>query len=116
MTKIKLDTGEEISISQQVYASITAANKDNAFRWLEDNGFGGLIKVDVTTKFGRDELDKAKVMEAEMNSRGFAVALKQAVAPQTLKAFLREQITTGRQVPLALFSAQPVWTAKIKKG
>ncbi len=46
--KLELNTGEKISVSQEVYASIPNEHKDQAFRWLNDNGFGGLIKVGVS--------------------------------------------------------------------
>ena len=44
---------------------------------------------------------------------GFDPALDQGVHAQTLKAFLKEQLSKGANIPLELFGARPVWTAKI---
>lgn len=112
--QLQLATGEKITITQEVYASIPAAGKDAAHRWLEENGFAGLIKVGVTTQYGKGERDAAVDLFNELQQRGLAAKFDESVHPQTLKAFLKEQITTGQNVPLELFGARPVWTAKIK--
>ena len=112
--KLALSTGQKITISQEVYASIPAASKDEAHRWLEANGFGGLIKVGVTTQYGKGERDEALQLFSELQGRGLSAKFDESVHAQTLKAFLREQISSGNNVPLELFGARPVWTAKIK--
>jgi hypothetical protein len=112
--KLELSTGQKITISQEVYASIPAAGKDEAHRWLENNGFGGLIKVGVTTQYGKGERAEALTLFNELHGRGLSAKLDESVHPQTLKAFLKEQISSGNNVPLELFGARPVWTAKIK--
>ena len=112
--KLELSTGQKITISQEVYASIPAASKDEAHHWLETNGFGGLIKVGVTTQYGKGERDEALKLFSELQGRGLSAKFDESVHAQTLKAFLREQISSGNNVPLELFGARPVWTAKIK--
>lgn len=115
LEEIKLDTGEKLSVKQDVYASIPAAQKDQAFQWLEDNGFGGLIKVEVAADFRKGEAEQALELFRELQTRGLQVGFDQSVHAQTLKAFLREQLAVGTNVPLDLFGARPVWTAKITK-
>jgi len=112
--ELKLSTGQKITIGQEVYASIPAANKHAAMEWLEYNGFGGLIKVGVQTQYGKGEIESAKELYKELQQRGINCKFDETVHPQTLKAFLREQISNGNNVPLELFGARPVWTAKIK--
>lgn len=112
--KLELSTGQKITIAQEVYASIPASSKDEAHRWLEANGFGGLIKVGVTTQYGKGERDEALQLFSELQVRGLNAKFDESVHAQTLKAFLREQISSGNKVPLELFGARPVWTAKIK--
>lgn len=111
---LRLESGEELSMKQDVYASIPAASKVAAFKWLEDGGFSGLIKTDVVISYGRDEASIARKMLADLGKKGLSVKLNEAVNPQTLKAFLREQIAEGTDIPLELFGARPVWTAKVK--
>lgn len=113
LEELKLDTGEKLSVKQDVYASIPAAQKEQAFQWLEDNGFGGLIKVEVAADFRKGEVEFAIALFKELQERGLQVGLDRSVHSQTLKAFLREQLAIGGNVPLDLFGARPVWTAKI---
>lgn len=114
LESVKLETGQTITVGQEVYASIPVEKKETAFTWLQNNGFGGLIKVEVSSKFGRDANAQALNLFEELCDRGLDPKYDQSVHPQTLKAFLKEQISCGANVPLDLFGARPVWTAKIK--
>lgn len=113
LEEVKLETGQKISIKQDVYASIPAASKGQAYDWLNEHGFGGLIKVEVSTTFAKGEQDKALTLHTTLTNMGLQPDLDQSVHAQTLKAFLREQIADGNNIPLDLFGARPVWTAKI---
>lgn len=113
LEELKLVTGQKLSIKQEVYASIPASNKNAAFQWLNDNGFGGLIKIEVDASFGKGEQDAAMALYQELNSRGLTASFDQGVHAQTLKAFLKEQLAQGTNIPLDLFGARPVWTAKL---
>lgn len=113
--KIKLETGEEIKVGLEVYAAIPAAFKDEAFKWLEDNGHGGLIKTQVSAVFGKGELEEAKLAAQRFaESTGKPVEIGRSVHASTLKSFLKEQIAAAAEIPLELFGARPVNTAKIK--
>jgi len=113
LEEIKLDTGQKLSVKQDVYAAIPTGQKEQAFTWLEQNGFGGLIKVEVTADYRKGEADAALQLFQELQERGLQVEFGQSVHAQTLKAFLREQLANGTNVPLDIFGARPVWTAKI---
>lgn len=113
LEEVKLETGQKISIKQDVYASIPAASKGAAYDWLNEHGFGGLIKVEVSATFAKGEQDAALELHKQLLAQGLQPDLDQSVHAQTLKAFLREQIAAGTNVPLDLFGARPVWTAKI---
>lgn len=115
ISSITLDTGEKLKVEQEVYASIPAANKNAAYAWLDDNGFGGLIKILVDAQFGKGEQEAATALMQELQERGLQVTAEQSVHASTLKAFLKEQLSKGANVPLDLFGARPVWAAKISK-
>lgn len=114
LCKVALDSGQTISIKQDVYASIPASGKDDAYEWIEDNGFGGLIKTIISVQYGKGELDKAQELLEELQEKGLNPDIKRDVHAQTLKAFLNEQIGKGAAVPLDLFGARPVFVAKVK--
>lgn len=114
ITSMVLETGQTLKVAQEVYASIPAAQKSAAFKWLNDNGFGGLIKVSVEADFGKGEAEEAKELLQELTGRGLTTSFSEDVHAQTLKAFLKEQIAKGNEeLPLDLFGARPVWTAKV---
>lgn len=113
LEEVKLETGQKISIKQDVYASVPAASKGQAYDWLNEHGFGGLIKVEVSTTFAKGEQEQAIQLHKQLAEQGLQPDLDQSVHAQTLKAFLREQIAAGNNIPLDLFGARPVWTAKI---
>lgn len=113
LESLTLDTGQKLKVQQEVYASIPAANKQAAYRWLNEHGFGGLIKVEVDASFGKGDQEKALELYNELTGRGLQASFDESVHAQTLKAFLKEQISQGNDIPLDLFGARPVWAAKI---
>jgi len=116
VTSIQLDSGEIIEIKQEVYAQPRKEDKPLICEWLNDNGFGGLIKVMVAIQFGKGDQEEAVNLFQELNAEYSGVLLTEDIHPQTLKAFLREQITKGKNIPLDLFGAKPVMEAKLKKS
>jgi hypothetical protein len=115
LTKLVLDTGETITLSQDVYASIPQEKKQKAFSWLTEMGFSGLIKIDVITSFSKGQYHQAKDFHDKLYAKGIASKLSQTVHPQTLKAFLKEQMAKGADVPLDFFGATSVFKTKIKR-
>jgi hypothetical protein len=114
LSDLTLDTGKKLTVKQDVYASIPADGKPAAHRWLDDNGFGGLIKVDVAASFGKGERGAAVSLYNNLLVDGYSASLSEGVHAQTMKAFLREQLGKGQGIPLDLFGARPVWIATIK--
>lgn len=110
-----LETGQQLKIMQDVYASIPEDNKIQVYNWLDANQFGGLIKTKITVELGKGEKEQALKLFFELQKREFDVAFGQGVHPQTLKAFLKEQISNGSDIPLDLFGARPIWTAKLSQ-
>ena len=115
LTELKLTDGRKLSVKQDVYASIPANEKREAYSWLDRNGFGGLIKVDVKIAYGKGDISEAKSLFNELSNRGLGVELSENIHSQTLKAFLREQLSLGSDIPLDTFGARPIWTAKVSK-
>lgn len=114
LQSLVLETGQKIKISQDVYAAIPENGKPAAYNWLADNGFGGLIKTEVAVEFGKSERDKAVKFCARLLDQNMLPLMYESVHHSTLKAFLKEQIANGSNIPLELFGARPVWKAEIK--
>lgn len=115
VTSFKMDTGQTISCKQDVYASIPAARRDEAFAWLDRHGFGGIIKTQVSVQLPKGSQELAEKCILALGNLGVQPELKEEVHPQTLKAWLREQLEKAdNKIDLELFGARPVWVASVK--
>lgn len=115
LSELRLSTGEKVKVSDDVSCGITAANAERAFGWLTKNGYEGLIKAVVTTQFSSGDLKRAQqLVETLSKKKGLEVEFKRSVHPQTLKAFLKEQIAQRKKLPLDLFGARSYSRATVK--
>ena len=116
VSEFKLKDGTKVSTSTYYSARITPDNKEEAFKWLRENRFADLIKNTVSVSFGRDEDDAARELLKELNSTGMNTAQKEWVEPMTLKAFVREQVEKGTDLPYETFNIYIGQKSKIKRG
>lgn len=117
LKELTLEDGAKITASLEVYCSIPAGYREQAFAWLDKNNFGGLIKTQVTLPFGRSATEQAELrgLRERLTEDGYTFEEKQDVHPMTLKAWLKEQLREGaKKVPLHFFGARPVTVAKVK--
>ena len=56
---LKLADGSSIEVKTNYSATITQAKKEEAFKWLRENGLGDIIKNEISVSFGRNEDNKA---------------------------------------------------------
>ena len=103
LTSISLKDGSKLEVVPAIYASIPAKYKEDAFQWLRDHGHGDLIKNQLSAAFGRGEDDKAEDFKNKVSELGLPVQQKVWVEPMTLKAFVREQVTKGNDIPMDKF-------------
>ena len=85
-----------------------------AFEWLRSNGFGDLIKNTVTTTFNRGQDNQVAELVKVCENFGFKYLQKQKVEPMTLKAFAKEQVEKGKELPFDLFGIYIANKAKLK--
>ena len=114
LTSLKLTDGSEINIEPYYSARITAENQSTAYKWLRDNGHGDLIKNEITVSFGRNEDEESIQLLKALVKEGHEPVQKTHVHPQTLKAFIREQIEAGKDLPRETFNAFAGERATIK--
>lgn len=114
LSKCRLADGTEVTLRDEVFASISDQNHSMAMSWLRDNGFDDIIKNVVSCNFGRGEDDKAKGLIDALMQNNIEFSQRQRVHPATLKAFLKEQLQKGVAIPLDLFGAYMATVARIK--
>ena len=103
VSEFKLADGSSVSIKPFYAAKIPVSKTDEAFQWLTGNGYWDLIKNTVSLNFGKSEDNLANSLVEDLKSKGHNVSQKKKVEPQTLKAFVKEAIQNGQNVPMDLF-------------
>ena len=114
LQEIKLGDGSVVKVSEDCDARISDATRTPALAWLNEHGFGGLIKTQIALTFGRGEHDKAIAVQQRLAADFDNVELKEDVHYQTLKAFVKEQLAAGASIPMDLFNVFPYSKATIK--
>jgi hypothetical protein len=104
ISTMKLADGSALEVKPVYGASIPIEKKEEAFKWLRDNGLGDLIKNEVTVSFGRNEDNKAVEYAVLAQGQGYQPTQKLKVEPMTLKALVRERIEKGLDMPSDLFN------------
>ena len=103
LAELKLQDGSHLKVSTSYRATITEANKEEAFNWLRNNGLGDIIKNEISVSFGRNEDNKAANYADLARGQGFQPTQKMKVEPMTLKALVRERIEAGKEMPTEIF-------------
>jgi hypothetical protein len=117
LSSITLEDGSVVEVVNEVECGITEIRRREAHAWLIEHGFGGLIKTEVSVAFGRGERDKAEELSVQINSHfnEHHADMKEVVHPATLKAFVKEQMEAGVNLPQQLFGIFPYSKAKLKR-
>lgn len=115
MQEFTTTSGYKIKIKSDVRASIPKARESEAFKWLEANGHGGLIKRTVEIPFAMGEDDKAQELMDDLREREFSVGNKKKVESSSLRALLRRMLADkGQAVPMDVFGASEYDKAEVR--
>ena len=105
LSEVKLSDGRKIKVSEYYTATPLKENRAKVYTWLRDNGFGDLVKNQVSCSFGRNEDGKARGLIDILDEKGFQSSQREWVEPSTLRAFVREQYEAGIELPMDLLGA-----------
>lgn len=108
--------GRTFTLKESVQASIPKDKRPEAYRWLEDNDHGGIIKRLVLVAFSKDQGEEAIALASELQEQSHEVATKLEIHPSTLKAFAAEARAEGEQLPDHLFKIHVVKSVKVTDG
>ncbi len=110
-----LSDGSRLDIKTFYRGNINKNNAERAHAWIKDHGYADLIKNDVTCSFGKGEdhdaldlMDKLKEMDVDYENR-------KHIHASTLKAFVREQIEMGKELPLDLLGVHIGQRSEIRR-
>ena len=97
-------------------AKIPEDKELEAFGWLHDNGHGDIVKTQISVALGMGERELAQNVEKAISDAGADYNSKLGVHPSTLKSFVKNEIESGRAVPMDLFGVYAGEVVKLKKG
>lgn len=114
--KFSLKNGLEVKVAPFYAAKIPEEKAEQAFDWLEKNEHEGIIKGQFVVMYRRPDKQRIGQFLDLAREMGFETKDVLGVHPQTLKAFVREQIEEGvEDFPRELFGVYTGWKTKINK-
>jgi len=116
IVNFELDDGSVVQVKENISAHIKEANRAAAYEWLRDNALDDIIKNTVVCSFGREEDDRASDFFAFAKKEGFEPQQNSSIHPSTLKAFAKDRIAQGEEIPMDLFGIWVGQRATIKKS
>lgn len=116
MKEFTMSDGSKITVKPFYSASIKEESRAQAYEWLRDNGFDDIIKNTVSVRFGRNEDGLCDTLLSLLRERNYPVEQAQKIEPQTLKAWVREQVERGSAFPTELFGVYVGQKATIKSA
>ncbi len=114
--------GITIEVEDKLHASFPKdeGKQAIAFAWLKESGNDGMIKREITVRYGRDSVKWAEELMQKMEEwqigEHATVDQEWNIHHQTLLAFLRNELKDGHPVPLEVFGAYVQRQAKIKRA
>lgn len=116
MKDFSMADGSKITVKPFYSASIPEEKRAEAYEWLRDNGFDDIIKNTVSVRFGRGEDELCEQLLNLLREQNYPVEQAQKIEPQTLKAWVREQVERGNAFPTELFGVYVGQKATIKSA
>jgi hypothetical protein len=95
--------GARIKVTPFYSGRIQDGREGEAFAWLEKRQLDAIIKCNVTSTFGKGQIDEAKKARDLLQDAGLPATLKRNIHPMTMKGFIREQVEAGNPPPEELF-------------
>ena len=116
LSEVRMADGRKVIVEEELAASVSKANRKEAFGWLRTHNLGDIIKAQVITSFGQGEEEQAAALVEELQGKNMPVEFKEAIHASTLKAFCKEQIKLDPlNFPVKLFGVFQFKKTKIKK-
>lgn len=114
IVKFETKDGLKVKVEKMYLANVNKENAPKFYDWLDEHGHSGIIESNVTLAFGKGGRHEAKSAAEQLESEGFKPQLNEAIHWATLRAFAREQIEEGNDLPPEL-SVHQVDRAKITR-
>lgn len=117
VSEFRLLDGRRVSMKQIYAANIKPEYKEAAFNWLREHGHDDIIKNNLILSFGRGEDNLFKTVSTQLMHMGLGKSMshKEEVHWQTLRAFVKEQMESGVDIPTQEFGVHVFNKTEIKE-
>lgn len=112
-SSVDLTDGTSIALKKEIYCSFSDEKRPEGLKWLEDNKLDGIIKSKTEIYFEKGEEEKRRSIEASLHDLAVEYLNIRTVHPQTLKAFIKDRLAAGKDVPMEKFGAIEVTVSKV---
>ena len=103
-----LEDGSKLERTEAVFASIAKDNAREATQWLEEHGYGSLVKNGFYIPVDKGDVKLSAKVRKVLEKAGLPFDEQCGVHPQTLVAFVRESLSQGRELPKTItYHVQP---------
>ena len=116
LSKFSMTDCSEITFKPFYSATIKEENRAQAYEWLREHGFDDIITNTVSVRFGRGADQLCESLLNQLRQQNYPVEQAQKIEPQTLKAWVREQVERGNEFPTKLFGVYVGQKATIKSA
>ena len=110
-----LSDGNKLDVKTFYRGNISKNRAEEAHDWLRDHDHADLIKNDVVCSFGKGEDHDALVLMGKLEGMKVDYENRKHVHASTLKAFVREQIEMGKELPLDLLGVHIGQRSEIRR-
>jgi hypothetical protein len=114
-SQFKTDDGLEVDVKEKMSASIAKKNKPAVVQWLKDHDAEALVKNIIQVAFGKGDDEKAAEAFKILEAAGFNAIQTVDINTTTLKAYVKEQLGNGTDIPLELFGVYVYNATTIKR-
>ncbi|CAB4195337.1 hypothetical protein UFOVP1287_2 [uncultured Caudovirales phage] len=101
MATFELDDGTTVKVAPFVDVSVREDDRPAAWEWLDQQGFGDIVKHEVSVALGKGDGELADAAVQALENMGLSVRDRLSVHPGTLKAFVSEQIKKAAEQGVA---------------
>lgn len=113
MKSFETQSGLKIKLEEKI--RVGRVKSPDALRWLEDNGYAGMIKTNVGVALPREKREEAKQLAEELKAKGHDAKVEAFVEWGTAASFLKERRENGEEAPMELFKATDFKRAKVTR-
>lgn len=114
--KFTLSDGRELTVKEDIRSSIAGEKKLPAIKWLDDNGYGHIVKREVKFIFGKDSQEQVDRLMNALSTLDNLPPVKNelSVHHSTLNSWVKEQLSEGVELPNETFGIYRQRVAKVK--